>query len=70
MKNWPIRTQRQGQIYRFSVAGTNYAAFIWQHGKQFSGRIEGNPEVPQYTRRTALEVRAALQLWLTTHAPA
>lgn len=59
--------QRTGQIYRFSVVGTEYAAFIWQFGKQYRGRIEGNPQVPECTARTALAVRDALQLWLTVH---
>jgi hypothetical protein len=70
MKNWSGRTLRQGQVYRFSIAGTDYAAFVWHHGKQFSGRIEGNPQVPQCTGRTALAVRDALQLWLVTHGAA
>ena len=64
------RVQRQGQIYRFSIDGTDYAAFIWQMGKQFRGRIEGHPQVPQYTGRTAVAVRDALQLWLVTHVVA
>jgi hypothetical protein len=62
------RVQRQGRIYRFSIAGTEYAAFIWQQGTQFSGRIDGNPQVPQCTRRTALAVCDALQEWLVMHA--
>jgi len=62
--------QRLGQIYRFSIDGTDYAAFIWQMGKQFRGRIEGHPQVPQYTGRTAVAVRDALQLWLVTHVVA
>jgi hypothetical protein len=70
MRNQQGRIQRQGQIYRFSIAGTDYAAFIWQLGKQFCGRIEGNPQVPQCTGRTALSVRDALQLWLVTHVAA
>jgi len=60
--------QRQGRIYRFSISGTDYAAFIWQFGTQFRGRVEGYPQVPQYTGRTALAVRDALQLWLTERA--
>lgn len=70
MKNRQGFVLRQGQIYRFSIAGTDYAAFIWQLGKQFRGRIEGNPQVPQCTGRTALAVRDALQLWLTTRVVA
>jgi hypothetical protein len=68
MNNRRSRIQRMGRIYRFSIAGTEYAAFIWQLGKQFCGRIEGNPQVPQYTGRTGLAVRDALQQWLVTHA--
>jgi len=56
--------QRYGQIYRFTVAGTDYASFIWQLGVQFRGRVEGNPQVPELTGRTALAVRDALQQWL------
>jgi hypothetical protein len=62
--------QRQGQIYRFSIDGIDYAAFIWKLGTQFRGRIEGHPHVPQCTGRTALAVRDALQLWLATRAVA
>ena len=62
------RVQRQGQIYRFSIAETDYAAFIWQMGAQFRGRVEGNPQVPEYTAHTALAVRDALQQWLATRS--
>lgn len=58
------RVQRQGRIYRFSIEGMDYAAFIWQLGKQFHGRIDGDPQVPHCTGRTALAVRDALQQWL------
>jgi hypothetical protein len=68
MNNRQGRVQRQGRIYRFSIAGTEYAAFIWQQGTQFSGRIDGNPQVPECTKRTVIEVRDALQQWLITHA--
>jgi hypothetical protein len=70
MKNKQGRIQRQGQIYRFSVGGTDYAAFIWQMGMQFRGRIEGHPQVPEYTARTEQAVRAALQKWLVTQVAA
>jgi hypothetical protein len=70
MKNRQSRIQRQGQIYRFSVNGAEYAAFIWQLGTQFQGRIEGQPQVPQCTGRTALAVREALQRELARHAAA
>jgi hypothetical protein len=66
MRNKEGRVHRQGQIYRFSIAGTDYAAFIWQFGRQFRGRVEGNPQVPEHTAHTALDVRDALQEWLTT----
>ena len=58
------RVQRSGHIYRFSVNGVDHAAFIWQLGKQFHGRIEGAPHVPHCTGRTALGVRNVLQQWL------
>ena len=67
MSNRQGRVQRQGRIYRFSIAGTEYAAFIWQQGVQFSERIDGNPQVPQCTGRTALAVCDALQQWFTLH---
>jgi hypothetical protein len=70
MKQEQGRVQRQGRIYRFSIAGVDYAAFIWQFGTQFRGRVEGNPQVPQCTGRTALAVRDALQLWLAERAVA
>ena len=70
MKSRQSRVQRQGQIYRFSINGMDYAAFIWQWGKQFRGRIDGAPQVPQCTGRTALAVRDALQLWLATRTTA
>jgi len=59
--------QRQGRIYRFSIAETEYAAFIWQLGNQFCGRVEGKPQVPECTARTAPAVRDALKQWLVTH---
>jgi len=68
MKQQAARVQRQGRIYRFTIAGNDYAAFIWQFGAQFRGRVEEHPQVPQCTGRTALAVRDALQLWLTERA--
>jgi hypothetical protein len=68
MKNRPGRVQRQGQIYRFAIAGTEYAAFVWQLGTHFRGRVEGQPQVPQQTGRTALGVRDALQQWLASRS--
>jgi hypothetical protein len=62
------RVQRQGRIYRFSIDGMEYAAFIWQLGKQFHGRIEGHPQIPISTARTALAVRDALQQSIATRA--
>jgi hypothetical protein len=70
MKNQQGRVQRQGRIYRFSINGTDYAAFIWQSGMRFRGRIDGHSQVPQYTGRSALAVRDALQQWLVTRAAA
>lgn len=64
MRNNLGRVQRQGRIYRFSIDGMDYAAFIWQFGVQFRGRVQGNPQVPEQTRPTALAVRDALQQWL------
>jgi hypothetical protein len=67
-KNSRGSVQRQGQIYRFSINGTEYAAFIWQFGAQFRGRLEGLPQAPQCTGRSPLAVRAALQEWLVARA--
>lgn len=64
MKHTQGSVQRHGQIYRFSLAGTDYAAFVWQAGIRFRGRVEGNPQVPEQTGRTSLAVREALQQWL------
>ena len=69
-KNSRGRVQRQGQIYRFSMNGTDYAAFIWQFGAQFRGRLEGHPLAPQCTGRSPLAVRTALQQWLITQTAA
>jgi hypothetical protein len=55
---------RQGRIYRFTVGETTYAAFVWQAGQRFVGRVEGHSQVPEVTGRTALAVRDALQNWL------
>ena len=68
MKNTQGRVQRQGQIYRFSIAGTDYAAFIWQTGTQFRGRVEGHPQVPEQTARTPIAVRDALEHWLQSRS--
>jgi hypothetical protein len=68
MKQQAARVQRQGRIYRFTIAGNDYAAFVWQFGAQFRGRVEEHPQVPQCTGRTALAVRDALQQWLTKNA--
>jgi hypothetical protein len=68
MRTRQKQVQRSGKIYRFSIDGTEYAAFVWQEGKQFCGRVEGNPNIPQCTGRTSLAVRDALQLVLTPHA--
>jgi hypothetical protein len=62
------RVQRQGQIYRFSIAGTDYAAFVWQLGTRFRGRVEGNPQVPEQTGHTSIAVRDALQQWLAARS--
>jgi hypothetical protein len=70
MRNNRGRVLRQGRIYRFSIEGREYAAFIWQLGKQFHGRIEGHPQIPVSTARTALAVRDALQQSLASQAGA
>jgi len=54
-------TQRVGRVYRFSTNGIEYAAFIWQNGAQFRGRVEGQPQIPLCSARTALAVRNALE---------
>ncbi|MBC8163320.1 MAG: hypothetical protein H7Z42_19085 [Roseiflexaceae bacterium] len=68
MKRQAGSTQRVGRIYRFSVNGADYAAFIWQNGVQFRGRVEGQPQIPLCTARTAIAVRDALQQALVAQA--
>jgi hypothetical protein len=70
MRNQIGRVQRQGQVYRFSLNGIDYAAFVWVLGTHFRGRIEGHPDVPECSGHTALEVRDALKLWLSARAAA
>jgi hypothetical protein len=67
MRSSSGHVQRRGRIYRFSIEGIDYAAFIWQLGKQFHGRIDGDPQVPHCSGRTALAVRDALQQWIVAH---
>ena len=67
MRNRPASVCRQGHMYRFSIDNQEYAAFIWQHGKQFCGRVEGNPHVPESTGHSALAVRDMLRTWLMTN---
>lgn len=67
MKSTQGRIQRQGKIYRFTVADAEYAVFIWQMGMQYRGRVEGNPQVPEQTGRTVNAVRDALREWLVAH---
>jgi hypothetical protein len=57
MKTWSGRVQRQGQILSLFDRWDEYAAFMRQLGRQFRGRIEGSPQVPQYTGRTTYTVR-------------
>jgi hypothetical protein len=64
MKRNQGRVQRQGRVYRFSIDGREYAAFIWQVGKQFHGRIDGSPQVPHCIGQSALAVRDNLHHWL------
>jgi hypothetical protein len=66
MRKTQGNVQRQGQIYRFAIGETEYAAFVWKSGTQFRGRVEGSPHVPEQTARTALRVRDALYQWLVT----
>ncbi|HEU4325771.1 MAG TPA: hypothetical protein VFS21_21705 [Roseiflexaceae bacterium] len=58
------RVVRQGQVYRFTIDGQDYAAFIWQTGKRFYGRIDGNANAPQLEGTSAIKVRDALRAWL------
>ena len=53
--------QRPGRVYHFSVNGVDHTAFIWQLGKQFHGRIEGDPQIPHTTGPSASAVRDVLQ---------
>lgn len=58
------RVQRPGRIYHFAVNGVDRTAFIWQLGKLFHGRIEGDPQAPLTTGRSASAVRDKLLQWL------
>ena len=66
MTKMQTRVVRQGRVYRFTIDEQDYAAFIWQEGKRFHGRIERDPEAPQLTGVKALVVRDALRDWLVT----
>lgn len=61
------RAQRPGRIHHFSINGVEHTAFIRQLGKQFHGRIDGYPQAPLATGRSASAVRAMLQAWLAAH---
>jgi hypothetical protein len=65
MKERQTRIVRQGRIYNFRIADVEYRAFIWSMGRQFCGRVEDEPQVPQMRGRTALAVRDMLSDWLT-----
>lgn len=67
MRKGPKTVQRVGQIYRFMVNGTEYAAFVWQAGALFRGRVEGQAAIPIAEARTSIAVRNALQQSLTSH---
>ena len=58
------RVQRPGRIYHFSINGVDYAAYIWQLGKQFLGRIEGDPQVPHSIGPSPSAARDVLRRWL------
>lgn len=53
-------TERSGRVYRFTVDGKEYAAFIWQNGAQFRGRVDAHAHIPMCSGRTAITVRDAL----------
>lgn len=59
--------QRKGRIYHFTVNEKEYAAFVWEVGKQFRGRVEGQTHVPEQTATTALAVRQRLHNWIATN---
>lgn len=66
MEKRQARVTRQGRIYRFTVNGTDYAAFVWKMGKLFCGRVEDSPQVPHCTARTEIAVCDALRTWIVT----
>jgi hypothetical protein len=47
MANSTKPTVRKGRIYYIRVADVEYRTFIWEAGKQFRGRVEDQPQVPQ-----------------------
>jgi hypothetical protein len=64
MKKRLQRVVRQGRMYHVTVAGTDHALFVWGAGKQFCGRVEGQPQVPEQTAATAAKVCDALSALL------
>ena len=64
MSNTFGRVQRPGRIHHFSVNSVDHTAFICQLGKLFHGRIEGDPQAPLTTGRSASAVRDKLLQWL------
>lgn len=61
------RISRQGQIYRFTHNGADYAAFVWQVGKKFHGQLLDHPQVPHSMALTAIAARDALAKWLVSN---
>ena len=58
---------RKGSVTHVTIAGTEYAIFIWQNGKHFRGRIEGQLQMPEQSGITAQAVHNALCSLLTAN---
>ncbi|NJM08726.1 hypothetical protein HC891_24860 [Candidatus Gracilibacteria bacterium] len=56
---------RKGRIYSVTVAETEYRAFIWQNGKNFSGRVEDHPQVQLCHGPSVVVVRERLRVALS-----
>ena len=60
-------TVRKGSVSHLTLGGTDYALFIWQNGKHFCGRVEGQTQMSEQSGTTALAVHKALCSLLTAN---
>lgn len=67
MKHQNKSTVRKGSVSHMTLDGTDYALFIWQNGKHFCGRVEGQPQMSEQSGSTALAVHKALCSLITAN---